>query len=125
MFRLIALGLCLFIAPSAASAKQWAPVAETDSAKFYWDTDAIVWDDEVATIWIRIERLSAERNKESFALQKWMYDCHEPRIKLLAVTTYKANGSVIGSAEAPRYSMEWSTIVSGSVHSIVHARLCD
>jgi hypothetical protein len=109
---------------TAANATRWILVAKTAGVARYIDVDAIVVDDATATIWLRTEYPNQGKHGEARAIEKWMHDCAKARAKLLALTLYKANGSVIGSAELPRYQSQWTTVVPGSVGETIHQRVC-
>jgi hypothetical protein len=110
--------------PSAANATHWVIVAETPRSIRYIDADAVVLDDRVATLWLKTEYVNKGKSGETLTIEKWMHDCAHARAKLLALTLYKADGSVIGSAELPRYRLDWAAIVPGSTGETVHQRVC-
>jgi surface-adhesin protein E len=112
------------VLPTRARATQWVLLAKTQTAAHYVDADAVVFDEATATIWLKTEYASKGKSGEMLTIEKWMHDCANHRAKLLALTLYKADGSVIGSAELPRYRMEWSTVVPGSAGETVHTGVC-
>jgi hypothetical protein len=109
---------------SPAAAYRWLHIAERGNSSFSVDTDALVWDDAVATIWLRTIHLSYPKNKEASAVEKWIHDCENGRAKLIAMTAYKADGSVIISAQVPRYEQSWRDIEPGSINEEVHRKIC-
>ena len=111
--------------PSAANATRWMLIAKTPDSTRYIDADAVVLDDDsVATVWLKTEYVNKGESGETLTIEKWMHDCVHERAKLLALTLYKSDGKVIGSAELPRYRLEWSAIMPGSVGETVHQRVC-
>ena len=114
----------LSVLASPVEASRWVLVAEADSAKHFIDADAIVWDGQIASSWLRTEYSGRGPKEESAVLEKWMNDCENARSKLLAFTSYKADGSVLRSSQAPRYLLEWSEIKGGSTYQVAHQRIC-
>ena len=110
--------------PTAAQATQWVLIAKNDDAARYIDADAMIREQAIATIWLKTEYASKGKSGEASAVEKWMHDCANRRSKLLALTLYKANGSVIESAELPRYRQEWKPIVTSSIGETIHQRVC-
>lgn len=110
--------------PSTANATRWVLVAQTPGLTRYIDTDAIVVEDSTATLWLRSEYANRGASGEKRTVEKWMHDCAKARAKVLALTLYKPNGSVIGSAELPRYRLDWSPIIPGSASAVIHERVC-
>ena len=125
MVRKIAAFLGTFaMLSSGADAARWAIVNTTATGVQFVDLDSVVFDKAIATIWLRTELAEEGKRGASVTLEKWMHDCANRRVKLIALTLYKADGSVIGSAELPRYQEEWSEIVPYSAPEIVHRRIC-
>ena len=110
--------------PTAAHAARWVLVSETATATRYIDLDAVVIDDQVATLWLKTEYATKQERGEVLAIEKWMHDCANRRAKLLALTRYKANGAVIGSAQLPRYELPWQNIAPDSAGEVIHRRVC-
>lgn len=124
MRKLIVVAVVASLMSTAASATRWVVVATTDDAVRYVDADALVRDGETATIWLKTEYATTRNKGESLTIEKWLHDCALGRTKLLALTLYKPNGSVIRSGESPRYREEWEAIVPGSVGERIHRRVC-
>jgi hypothetical protein len=110
--------------PAAASAARWILVANSSGVERYIDVDAVVIDGRVVTFWQKTEYANQGKSGETSAVEKWMHDCANSRAKLLALTLYKADGSVIGSAQLPRYRQEWTDIIANSAGEAVHQRVC-
>lgn len=124
MRKLILIVAVAALLPTAAHATRWVLIAQNDTAARYIDADAIVRDDAVSTIWLKIDYAVQGKDGETRAIEKWMHDCANARAKLIALTLYKPNGKAIGSAELPRYRLDWATIVPSSVGEQIHQRVC-
>lgn len=125
MIGKLMLAMALASAVSAeASATRWVRVADTDSAVYFVDADAIVRADAIVTIWLRTEFAQPGSRKESVAVEKWLHDCANRQVKLLAITFYKSNGDVVASAQRPRYRQDWDAIVPSSAGEVIQRRVC-
>ena len=112
------------VIPTAANAARWVLVTKTPNAARYIDADAFVFDEATATIWLKTDYASKGKSGESVTIEKWMHDCANARAKLLALTLYDAKGRVVGSAELPRYRLEWGAIIPNSIGETIHQRVC-
>ena len=108
----------------AGKASRWVAVGKTADAVRSVDADEIVRDKAVATIWLKTEYSRQGPSGEAVAIEKWMHDCGNGRLKLLAFTLYQANGSVIVSAERPRYAQRWDQVVTGTIGDEIHQSVC-
>jgi hypothetical protein len=125
MVRLIITAIALAGAiPTVANATRWVPITKTSDSVRYVDADAFIFEDATAAIWLKTEYAGKGKNGEAHSIEKWLHDCAHGRAKLLAVTLYKADGSVISSGEMPRYRQEWDAIKPGSVGERIHERIC-
>lgn len=124
MRKMIVIAAAAVALPTAAHATRWVLIAQTDAGAQYIDADAIVRDDAISTIWLKIEYLNKGKRGETRALEKWMHDCANGRAKLVALTLYKANGGVVGSAQVPNYRLNWAAISPSSVGEQIHERVC-
>jgi hypothetical protein len=124
MRNVVAFVVTFAIFSGAANASRWAAVGTTGSGVQFIDLDAIIFEDGIATIWLRTELAEKGRRGESVTLEKWMHDCANGRAKVLALTMYKADGSVIGSAQLPRYELEWTPLIPNSPAYVVHEHVC-
>ena len=122
--KLILAAGAMSLFPTAGNATRWVQILKSDDGIRYIDTDAIVREDSTVTIWLKVEYATLGKKGEAFTMEKWMHDCANDREKLLALTIYKSNGSVAGSAEEPRYRQEWIRIVPGSIGAGIHERVC-
>lgn len=109
---------------SESEAARWIVVNKTALGTQYVDFDAVVIDKSIATIWVRTEVIQPTKRGASISLEKWLHDCANNRAKLVAITFYKADGSVVGSAAVPGYEENWSDVVPGSATGVVHQRIC-
>jgi hypothetical protein len=125
MVRALVVALSVAVVPTGSLAARWVPIDRSAAASSYLDADQIVRDGDVVTIWLKVEFAAPGKKGEARTIEKWMHDCANNRAKLLALTLYKANGTVIGSAESPRYDLEWETLPNGSVAEEIHEKVCD
>lgn len=107
-----------------AEAARWVPLTDIGNDTYYVDADALVLQDSIATIWLKTVFAQLGEKGSATTIEKWMHDCQNNRSKLLAITLYKSDGSVIGSGELPRYKQEWTTPVQGSTGAMIHDRIC-
>ena len=107
-----------------ANASRWVLLANTSEGASYIDADAVVVDGSTATIWLRTEYATPGKKGEALSIEKWIHDCANERAKLLALTIYKGDGKVAGSAQLPRYRQEWVPVVPGSPGDAIHQRVC-
>jgi len=110
--------------PSAAFATRWASVTKDDERHYYIDLDAVVIDGLVRTIWLKTVLDHPVKKREAFRVEKWMHDCENNRVKLLAITVYKASGAVVGSGEAPHYTQDWQSSPADAQTKIIHQQVC-
>lgn len=110
--------------PSAALATRWVSVSKDDERQYYIDLDAVVVDGLVRTVWLKTVIAQPLKKREASRIEKWMHDCENERVKLLAVTTYRENGEVLGSGEAPHYTQGWQKSSYEIRTSLVHAQVC-
>lgn len=109
---------------TAASAERWIAVSGAGPDARYLDLDGVVVDGRTATIWLRTEFAVTGKKGAASSLEKWMFDCAHSQAKLLAVTIYKTDGSVVGSGESPRYWEQWADVPPQSALAVVHERVC-
>jgi hypothetical protein len=122
--KLILVAALASMVSAPVNATRWVLIAKGSESIRYVDADEFLFEGATATIWLKTQYASKGKHGETLAIEKWLHDCEHGRSKLLAITTYKANGSVVSSAELPRYRLEWQAIDPSSVGAEIHERVC-
>lgn len=124
MRRIIIFLVIAFSVPSALSATRWVSVSKDSERQYYIDLDEVVVDGVMRTIWLKSVLFHPIKKREASRVEKWMHDCENNRVKLLAITVYRADGGVLGSGEAPHYTQGWQNYSHVTRSELAHQKAC-
>ncbi len=119
-----------------ACAKDWRLYAKTDSYECFYDAeDLFISSQDVVEVRTKseytekgvaetVKKLGKHYRNLSYSLELWETDCKGKKSRLLSITAYTAEGSILYNDQAGNRSPPWKIIPRGSVEESLYHALC-
>ncbi len=119
-----------------AYAKDWRLYAKTDSYECFYDAeDLFISSQDVVEVRTKseytekgvaetVKKLGKHYRNLSYSLELWETDCKGKKSRLLSITAYTAEGSILYNDQAGSRSPPWKIIPRGSVEESLYHALC-
>ncbi len=135
LFTLLFVALAHLIFEEAC-ANDWTEYAKTDSYECFYDAEDVMGSSqEIVEVRTRLEytekgvaeivkKKGRHYEKLSYSLELWEADCKGKKSRLLSITAYTAEGSILYNDQAGNRSPPWKTIPRGSVEENLYRAVC-